>query len=224
MENIYILDSAVCRNWCAVGLFIKGRGRNVQRNGDPAAAVTACMAVSGGVEHSVCANGHQWRPNFPRAGFAAKEAGTESFYHTAGAELLLESDFLQSAGLRSCFLLAGGALDHGIFDDYCFQQGGSSGGMAADSLSCLADLCCIFEFWSMDAKLTQKQPAVAGCFLCSQHHQQRACADQDTADYGLGGELFVQDHCRQHQGDHHTEFINEYDLGRFPQLQRLVVA
>ena len=79
MENICILDSAVCGNWYAVGLFIEGRGRNVQRNGGPAAAVTACMAVSGGVEHSVCANGHQRRPNFPCTGFAAKEAGTEFF-------------------------------------------------------------------------------------------------------------------------------------------------
>ena len=123
MENICILDSAVCGNWCAVGLFIKGRGSHVQRNGDPAAAVTACMAVSGGVEHSVCANGHQRRPNFPCTGFAAKEAGTESFYHTAGAELLLEFDLLQSAGLRSGILLAGGIMDCRIFDDPRFQQG-----------------------------------------------------------------------------------------------------
>ena len=94
MENIYILDSAVCGNWCAVGLFIKGRGRNVQRNGGSATAVTACMAVSGGVEYSLRSNGHQRRPNYPCAGFSTKEAGTESFYHTAGAELLLESDFL----------------------------------------------------------------------------------------------------------------------------------
>ena len=122
MENIYILDSAVCGNWCAVGLFVNGRDSHVQRNGDPAAAVTACMAVSGGVEHSVCTDGHQWRPNFPCAGFAAKEAGTESLHHSAGAELLLESDFLQSASLRSCFLLAGSSLDYCIFDDPCLQQ------------------------------------------------------------------------------------------------------
>ena len=108
---------------CAVGLFIKGRGSHVQRNGDPAAAVTACMAVSGGVEHSVCADGHQRNTNFPCAGFDAKETGTESLHHSAGAELLLESDFLQSASVRIGFCLAGRIVDYSIPDDSFLPQG-----------------------------------------------------------------------------------------------------
>ena len=144
---------------CAVGLFIKGRGSHVQRNGDPAAAVTACMAVSGGVEYSVCTDGHQRRPNFPCAGFAAKETGTESFYHTAGAELFLESDFLQSASLRIGFSLAGRIMDYSIPDDSFLPQGRPRGGFAADPLSYLADLRRIFEFRRVAAQLMQNRPA-----------------------------------------------------------------
>ena len=165
MENICILDSAVCGNWCAVGLFIKGRGRSVQRNGGSAAAVTVCMAVYGGVEYSVCTDGHQRNTNFPCAGFAPKEAGTESFYHTAGAELLLESDFLQSASLRIGFCLAHRIVDYSIPDDSFLPQDRPRGSMAANSLSYLADLCRISELRCRVSEPIEKRPAHAGRFF-----------------------------------------------------------
>lgn len=74
-------------------------------------------------------------------------------------------------------------------------------------------------------KTENRRPADRRSFYhLSQNHQQRPRADEQTADQGLGREVLMQKHERQHERDDHAELIDRHDLRRLPDLQRAVIA
>ena len=64
---------------------------------------------------------------------------------------------------------------------------------------------------------------MSGSPICvSHHHEQRAGADEHTAQRRLGGDLFMEQQRRQHQRDDHAELVDGDHLAGGAQLQRLV--
>jgi len=68
---------------------------------------------------------------------------------------------------------------------------------------------------------------ISSHFLCRfdlQYHDQRSRANQNAAYQRLRGEFFMQEDKGQYKRDDHAQLVDGYDLGRFPGLQRLVLA
>ena len=70
--------------------------------------------------------------------------------------------------------------------------------------------------------LLHKKALASG--IASQNHNQRACANQEASNDGLGRELFVEKHRRHHQRDDHAEFVDGHHLGHLANLDGAVVA
>ena len=62
-------------------------------------------------------------------------------------------------------------------------------------------------------------------FVCVlKYHQQCADTDQDATNDRFWREFFVEEHGGQHQSDDNAQFVNGHDLGRFAQLQSLIIT
>lgn len=108
----------------SIGTSEPGRHTGVRRNGDAAAAGTAGMGISGGVDYLVCPYGHQCGPDiFGRAVDTAQQ-GIEHLCCTINRKFFLEFDIFQSAGLRLGFCVAGAAVGAGGVDDLGVLSGG----------------------------------------------------------------------------------------------------
>ena len=109
------------------------------------ASVSSRLALSHRLDAAVRTDGHWCGKGLSSSPLKDAESGTEPVCAAAGGKFFLESHLLQFAGIRVCFLLTAAVVGTGAVDDFCFPDGGSAGGKAADSIPALADFCSLSE-------------------------------------------------------------------------------
>ena len=139
-------------NWRAVRSFKPNRNGSLQRIGSAATAVPASHCVSNRVDNPLCPDGDRCRTDQSGIGFCQPPERPEPIYHSADRQFLLESDFLQRAGLWLCIFVADPAVVSGAVDDRQLPSGRCTCRTAADPLPAVAYLCRISELRSLEAE------------------------------------------------------------------------
>ena len=106
LENLSPLDSPGRSRGRSVRLAHQSGYESLQQDHCAAAAVSTGMGISCGLDNSLRADGNRGRQNLSFTAIKSAQPGTESVYCPAGGKFLLESHFLQSAGIRSGLFLA----------------------------------------------------------------------------------------------------------------------
>ena len=151
-ETVSSLDFIIGSRWTAVRVADQGFHEYLQPDCSSAASVSAGMALSCGVDTAVWANGNQRSQDLADTFIKDAQSGIKSLYCTAGGKLFLEPHLFQSPGLRAGLFLAAAVMGAGIVDDSYLPKGGSPCCKAADSLSSLADLRGVSEFYGLDSE------------------------------------------------------------------------
>ena len=157
MENICILDFVVRRCWRPVRLAVQNRYESLRIQHYPATPLTALLAFSRCMDHSLCPYGHRCYTGLDDAPEHQSKQWAKSIRDPVNHKLFLESDFLQRPGLRDRLPMAASALDPGSVDDIGIPEIGQTGRKYSDPLSALADLRRLPESGCMVFKLNTKR-------------------------------------------------------------------
>ena len=152
-ENLWLLDFTGGGRRGPFRMAFPGGYGSLFRNRNAAAPLSSRDPLSHCVGHIESADGHQRRPDLSITAFTIPKPGTESVDHTAGGEFLLESDFLQPAQLRIRIGVAGPFVGADRVDDLRVPQDRQAGGMAADPVSAVGDLCRLAQLERVGAEL-----------------------------------------------------------------------
>lgn len=130
-----------------------GWHQSLYGNSGTASFVTARHRVPNCLGRSICTHGFRCRPDLLRTGVQGTYPRSAAFPCSVGVQLFLEHYLLQSPELWLCAYLVDHIMAINPVDDFLLPQGRFSGGMAANPLSSLGNLCRLLEFWCLDTEL-----------------------------------------------------------------------
>ena len=152
MEGIRLLDRSGGSGLRTLRLADAKRCQSLPRNRRAAAIVSAEHRVSHRLGDFVYSHGYGSCADLSVSSVQGPVTQPVAVPCTVGIQFLLEHHLLQFAGLWVRVPLADRAVDLDPADDFVLPGSGSTGRMAANSVSPLGEFCRISELWSMAAQ------------------------------------------------------------------------